>query len=146
MLYKKTRRLDEVQDGGEPPAPSKADGLDMGMLRPWRIALRIKQMHVQLIFDLVGSLLIGRTDPDDRVFPDIDLGPFRAGEAGVSREHLTMHLNGNTVVVVDRHSANGTKLNGRRLDPGQEYQIRHGDELMLGALAIQVELLINPLE
>lgn len=124
----------------------ETDTLDLGAMRPWRIALNIKQVDMQLIFDLSGQVLLGRRDPENNLLPNIDLSPFRAEELGVSRGHLTMSLEGNTVVVIDNHSMNATHLNGRFCEPGQPYTLRHGDELMLGMMTIQVELLVNPLE
>jgi len=131
------------------PKPRKkrdTDMLDLGAMRPWRIALNIKQVDMQLIFDLSGQVLLGRRDPENNLLPNIDLSPFRAEELGVSRGHLTMSLEGNTVVVIDNHSMNATHLNGRFCEPGQPYTLRHGDELMLGMMTLQVELLVNPLE
>ena len=125
------------------PATSR---VDMGMLRPWRIGLVVKPMEVKLIVDLVNTLTIGRTDSGSDVAPDIDLTPFFAQELGVSRQHLFLKLENDSVSVVDNKSSNGTTLNGQRLKPGQSYPLRHGDELVLGALNLQVELLINPLD
>ena len=120
--------------------------VDMGMLRPWQIGLLVKPMQVKLIVDLINMLTIGRTDTGSDAVPDIDLTPFFAQELGVSRHHLFLRLENDSVTVVDNKSSNGTTLNGQRLKPGQSYPLRHGDELVLGALNLQVELLINPLD
>lgn len=118
--------------------------IDLGMPRPWRIALRLNQIGVQMIFDLEGTVVVGRAHPESGFYPDIDLGAFQAEEQGVSREHLTLRLDSDRVVVVDNHSANGTKLNGEWLKPGELYPVRHGDQLVLGLMQIQIELLTNP--
>jgi len=122
------------------------DTLDLGTMRPWRISLWIKQLDVQLILDLTGQVLLGRRDNERNLIPNIDLSPFRAEELGLSRGHLTMSLEGNTVIIVDNNSLNGTHLNGKFLQPGQPYTLRNGDELMLGMMTMQVELLVNPLD
>jgi pSer/pThr/pTyr-binding forkhead associated (FHA) protein len=106
--------------------------------------LRIVQLQIQIIFDLGGAMVIGRAQPETNTYPDIDLGPFNAEELGVSRQHLTINLDGNRVVIVDNQSSNGTKLNGERLRPNEAYPVRHGDELTMGTMALKVELLTNP--
>lgn len=144
-MFGKTGKLDNIVISRQPKTPN-TDTFELGGLRPWRIALGIKQLDVQLIFDLTGQVMLGRRDLENNTVPSIDLAPFRAEELGVSRGHLSMSLEGNTVVVIDNHSLNGTHLNGKFLDPGNPYQLRHGDELMLGMMTIQVELLVNPLD
>jgi hypothetical protein len=139
-----TRLVNDASYTGAVLAP--VEGIDLGMVRPWRIALVVKRMQVKLIVDLIDSLIIGRFDGDNNVLPDIDLRPFHAEELGVSRQHLFLKLEGDNVVVIDNESSNGTMLNGRRLKSGYPYPIQHGDEIVLGALEIQIELLINPLE
>lgn len=118
--------------------------IDLGMPRPWRIALRLVQLQMQVIFDLEGTIIVGRAFPEKGFYPDIDLGAFNGGELGVSREHLLITLDGDRVVIVDNHSANGTRLNGEWLKPAEKYPIRNGDEITLGLMKLQIELLTNP--
>src|SRR3954468_9826840 len=66
-----TRLVNDSTYTGAVLAPS--DGVDLGMVRPWRIALVVKRMQVKLIVDLIDSLIIGRFDGDNNVLPDIDL-------------------------------------------------------------------------
>jgi pSer/pThr/pTyr-binding forkhead associated (FHA) protein len=138
----KTRKL--VQDRSKTDtAVPEIKAIDLGMPRPWRIALRLVQQQVQMIFDLEGKMIVGRAYPDSGYYPDIDLGAFNAGDLGVSREHLFIQLDGDRVVIEDNHSANGTKLNGEWLKPHEKYPVRNGDEIMLGLMKVQVELLTN---
>lgn len=139
-----TRKLVQDDDTKEAGAP-QIKPIDLGMPRPWRIALRIVQLQIQLIFDLGGTMVIGRAQPETQTYPDIDLSPFNGEELGVSRQHLIIKLDGDRVVVSDNKSSNGTKLNGERLKPNEAYPIRHGDELTLGTMALKVELLTNPI-
>ena len=71
------------------------------------------------------------------------LGSDAVKRLGVSREHLLIRLDANRVVIVDNHSANGTRLNGERIEPNQPYIVRHGDAIQLGLLKLQIELLSN---
>jgi pSer/pThr/pTyr-binding forkhead associated (FHA) protein len=100
---------------------------------------------VRLVFDLAKPLVIGRFYPGSAV-PDIDLAPFNADELGVSREHLLIKWEGESVVIVDNNSSNGTALNGKAVMPRLPYSVYHGDRLALGALEMQIEMLIDPLE
>jgi hypothetical protein len=140
-----TARLDKAH-GNDRPGPAAQDAdVTIGCLRPWRIALSIKHVPVRLVFDLEKTLVIGRFYPGSPV-PDIDLAPFDADELGVSREHLLIRCEGESVVIVDNNSSNGTVLNGKRVLPHLPYSVYHGDQLVLGALEMQVEMLIDPLE
>lgn len=145
MTSKKTSILNR---DGEPPAPApKADdAVALGIERPWRIALVIPRYRVELIINLTGELMVGRVDPRHAIQPDIDLRPFGAEEQGVSRQHLFFRLEGDSVVVVDNKSSNGTWLNGTQLEPNRAYPLHHRDSLVLGGLETQVEMLINPLD
>jgi pSer/pThr/pTyr-binding forkhead associated (FHA) protein len=120
--------------------------LDIGAIRPWRIAILIKQVQVELIVTLTTQLVIGRSDPRSDVFPNVDLRPFDAETLGISRKHLVIKLDSDGVAVEDLNTVNGSKLNGVKLEPGRAYPVRHGDELVLGAMEMQVQLLLNPLE
>ena len=142
---KNTTILRNGEDRPDPIAPD-SEGLDLGVLRPWRIALLIRHLQVRLIIDLIDTLSIGRCHEDSNSSPDIDLRPFDAEKLGVSRLHLFIKLEGARVVVVDNKSSNGTKVNGHLLQPDKSYPIRNGDELALGALKIQIALLVNPLD
>lgn len=142
---KSTTKLISTPEVGD-TSETRVEPVDLGMVRPWRIALIIKPMQVQLIVDLIDTQVVGRYVADGEPPPDIDLRPFDGEKLGVSRRHLLMKLEGDTVVVIDNRSSNGTTLNGRRLTAGEAYPVRHGDDLMLGALKMEIALLINPLE
>lgn len=137
-----TRKLNLDDDSAL--ASQEITAIDMGMPRPWKIALRILQKENRVIFDLAGPMVIGRKVPEGNSFPDIDLGPYNAEDMGVSRTHLTLKLDGDRIVAVDNGSANGTLLNGERLKPLVAYPVRDGDEMSLGLMKLKVELLMNP--
>jgi hypothetical protein len=142
---KNTSRLSEEQKLPIFSTPEPTT-VDLGGRRPWRMVLIVKSMQVKLIIDLINTLSIGRFHEGSDVVPDVDLRPFDAEKLGVSRQHVFIKLEGDNLVVVDNKSSNGTVLNGQVLAPGQSHPLRHGDELVLGALALQVALLSNPLD
>jgi pSer/pThr/pTyr-binding forkhead associated (FHA) protein len=137
-----TRKLN--QDNAGEHASQEITAIDMGMPRPWRIALHIIQKENRVIFDMSRPMVIGRRVPDGSVVPDIDLGPFDAEEMGVSRQHLTLELDGDRIVAIDNGSANGTLLNHDIMVAHESYPIRDGDEIKLGLMTLKVELLMNP--
>lgn len=137
-----TRKFNQDEDSAL--ASQEITAIDMGMPRPWRIALRILQKDNRMIFDMSGPMVIGRMVAESKVFPDIDLGPYNAEDLGVSRQHLTLMLEGNRIVAQDNGSANGTLINGERMKPREVYPIRDGDEMTLGLMKVKIELLVDP--
>jgi len=83
---------------------------------------------------------MGRLSEGQPIMPDIDLTPYQAYASGVSRLHAVVKREGDRTIVMDLGSSNGTYLNGRRLNPHTEEELRHGDVVALGKLKIQVLL------
>lgn len=76
--------------------------------------------------------LLGRTDPDSNIFPEIDLSRFDP-ETKVSRRHARIWLEGETFLVEDLGSVNGTVINDSvRLAPRQPRVLDSGDKIRLG--------------
>lgn len=97
-------------------------------------------VEIKLDFETKSELLIGRADPVSRIFPDIDLTPHGGYEAGVSRKHCIIRYASGQFTVEDLESTNGTKLNGRFIQPKAPQPLNDGDELMLGALRLRFSL------
>ena len=72
--------------------------------------------------------------------PDIDLSPYQAYARGVSRLHAVLKRESSHVFLMDLGSANGTFVNGKRLNPNVDHSIANGDVIALGKLKIQVLL------
>lgn len=68
----------------------------------------------------------------------LDLTDFGGYEQGMSRRHCMLRRSDNRLKVADLGSANGTYLNDKQLVPHVDYTVRHGDQLVLGRLAITV--------
>jgi pSer/pThr/pTyr-binding forkhead associated (FHA) protein len=141
LITKKTAKLPEYR----PVAPPPVETIDIGVLRPWRIGLLIKQIGLKIIADITETITIGRSTTDIIPPPFIDLRPFGAEALGVSRKHLHISLEGDTLYIEDNRSANGTFLNGQKLEPNARHAVRHGDEISLGLMEIEVEFLFDPL-
>ncbi|MGQ9909396.1 MAG: FHA domain-containing protein [Candidatus Flexifilum sp.] len=88
---------------------------------------------------LQSRMVVGRGSVEDGI--DIDLTRFQAAELGVSRQHCILSFKDDVLSVQDAYSTNGTRINGKRLDPQVTYRLRQGDELELGRLRLTVRLL-----
>jgi len=58
----------------------------------------------------------------------------------ISRQHATIQEDGETVVIVDNQSTNGTKVNG---DPITRREVVSGDSIQIGPFALTVEIIQN---
>ena len=85
-----------------------------------------------------NEVTVGRASEGQPIVPDIDLSPYHAYEAGVSRLHISIQINDQEITVTDLGSANGTKINGKQIAPNLPHPLNHGDLLALGRLKIQV--------
>lgn len=91
------------------------------------------------------QLFVGRRDRHTSdMQADIDLTPYGAQELGVSRTHAAVTVRSAGVSIIDLNSTNGTYLNGFALRPHQPYKLRHGDEITLGKLTLQVGFVMPP--
>lgn len=85
-----------------------------------------------------NEFTMGRVSEGQPIMPDIDLSPYQAYAAGVSRLHAVIKRDGARIIFIDLGSANGTYVNGKRLVPNVEQVLNHGDVVALGKLKLQV--------
>lgn len=123
-------------------APRATGPLDRSL--PWVIEFRIVGTASTVQTQVQSQMLIGRADAERKISPEIDLGPFRAFANGVSRQHAVILIKDERLYIKDLGSTNGTRLNGALCEPEQEYRLRHGDELTLGQLRLQVLFAVVP--
>ena len=91
-----------------------------------RITIHLPGGTEQVLEFTKNSIMLGRAAANDVC---IDQG-------GVSRYHATITLEGDTLVVQDLGSTNGTLLSGKKI---QTSNINSGDRLVLGDVAITVD-------
>lgn len=87
-----------------------------------------------------NEFTLGRISEGQPIMPDIDLSPYQAYAKGVSRLHAVIKRGPQAVVLMDLGSANGTFVNGKRLNPSVERDLANGDVVALGRLKIQILL------
>ncbi|MBC8099051.1 MAG: FHA domain-containing protein [Armatimonadetes bacterium] len=114
------------------------------MLSAWLVELYFPKYEKSVKFRLETRIVIGRTDPENTVKPDIDLDSFGAEENGVSRQHLAFSTENSQLYVTDLQAGNGTLLNGVKLETNKAYPISHGNMLTLGRLEAQLRVVISP--
>lgn len=93
---------------------------------------------VQTVEFVGRELLLGRTDAKTRVFPDVNLD-----DAAASRRHAAVWLEDQEgqFYVQDLESSNGTSLNGKDLEPGNQLKLTNNDILKIGTrYSIQVHI------
>jgi pSer/pThr/pTyr-binding forkhead associated (FHA) protein len=130
---------DEIGWVGEEDDEAGANMHDKGT-GPLSIRLRIGNSGRQVEASLSKAVHMGRLDPASDVFPEIDLTNDNGLEKGISRRHARILKREGTVVAEDLGSINGTFINGKRLAPYLPEVLRHGDQLQLGKLLIEVEM------
>lgn len=139
LPFKNTRRfhtpnVDEAQKRQTTP-------LDVQL--PPKLRFVVNDLSAVIDLPLRAYTVIGRRDPNDDYPIDVDLGIFDAQRNGVSRYHAVIQAQNGRISIKDYNSANGTLLNGYRLRPMFGYRLRHGDELTLGRMLIQVHFLFD---
>ncbi len=127
---------DELKWAGEdqPKAnrPAKSD--------PTSICLIMCDSGREFEGNLNNAVHLGRVDPPNNIFPEIDLTIEDGLSKGVSRRHARIFKKEGVVMVEDIGSINGTSVNGNRLAPYLPETLHHGDQLQLGKLLIEIEL------
>lgn len=111
---------------------------------PWVIELRVVGTAATIQVQVNETMLIGRGDPQNDVRPAVDLGLHGGQSKGVSRKHAAIVVKDNRINIKDLGSVNGTRLNGFLLAPDHEYRLRHGDEIDIGQIKLQVRFTVVP--
>ena len=71
--------------------------------------------------------------------PGLDLS-FYDKDQYISRKHASITVVGDTYLLTDIDSTNGTKLNGVRLSPYVPATLHNGDFIQLGSVILQFKL------
>ncbi len=93
-------------------------------------------LRLNLLKDDQTSIVLGRSDPLSGVAPDVDLDPFGAEAAGLSRRHARITRRDDQYWLDDLNSVNLTYLNNLRLTPDRPMLLKDGDLLRLGRLLL----------
>src|SRR5258708_4936871 len=106
----------------------------------WTIEFQFENQEQKLRITVDSEMVLGRRDSTQQETDLIDLLPFGAAEFGISRRHAALRWQSGVLCIVDLNSANGTVLNGLRLEPDIANRLSEGDTLHLGHLPLKVHL------
>jgi len=138
-----TRLLDDQQPAPE-AMPRETGPLDFGLGAPWVVELHIHDTPLTVRVNVNRQIVIGRSDVRAGIYPDLDLTPYEGLDKGVSRRHAAFIAEPDRLMLMDLGSTNGTFVNGQRLQPRRPYRLRHGDEVHIGRIRIDVMLVVVP--
>ncbi|MCZ7573412.1 MAG: FHA domain-containing protein [Ardenticatenaceae bacterium] len=93
----------------------------------------------QLVLPPDPVLIFGRADHTVDLRPDVDLNPYGALSAGVSRRHAQLLQRDNTLYLEDLQSLNGTYVNGVRLHPHQPMRLQPDAIVRFGQFQLRFE-------
>jgi hypothetical protein len=82
------------------------------------------------------EIIVGREDKLSGVVPDVDLGSYGAESLGVSRRHVRLVRGAIGYRAEDLGSVNLTYVNDQRLEPGRAIELKDGDRITIGRLAV----------
>jgi CRP-like cAMP-binding protein len=149
MMRKLSRRLRATDDllkaalgtsgsadaAPEMPAP---DLTEMQVTGPERLIHAPSGMEFAL--SRGSETTIGRKDPVTGIYPDIDLTPVD-NQRSVSRRHAKIYRRGTKFFLSEEiGTMNSTQLNGARLDTGVPGELKPGDEVRCGVVALRFEV------
>lgn len=115
-----------------PPTPSGA--------RPMRLIVENCGVEIMVPKEQ-SSVVLGRDDPDNNIFPDIDTSTFGGNMEGVSRRHARIILKGNQYFIEDLDSMNSTYVNKIKVAANQLFPLNDDDILALGRLTFRITLM-----
>jgi hypothetical protein len=111
-------------------------------LAPWKIILHIgADSLIAVRLEVAQQLIMGRADIIDGHRPGLDLSPYGAQDAGVSRRHAVLVNAEDGLYICDLISTNGTHVNGYGLQPNKLYKLNRGDRIECGKMHITLQVM-----
>ncbi|HEV7701379.1 MAG TPA: FHA domain-containing serine/threonine-protein kinase [Pyrinomonadaceae bacterium] len=124
--------------------PIAQHGVHAEIYRPGLVVGRTAKLVIEGTSELDAPIfslekpenLVGRRDPMANIFPEVDLSRYDP-QTKISRRHARIWRDGDTFMVEDLGSSNGTMLlaspsESVRLQPHQPYSLGNGDRLRMG--------------
>ena len=109
----------------------------------WVIELDAEGMENPLRVEVDRQFVIGRSIAGKNTV-DIDLGPYKGQDRGVSRKHAMIFPANDQLMLTDLGTANGTVVNNERLRPNQRTVMKTGDVIVLGAFRMTMKIISKP--
>gem|GEM_PF-6909604 len=133
-------RAGQAQDAGSPPVAAAEEKQDVKGLTG-RLKLVVEQGMVLGKQFLLSepSMLVGRIDLIDQVYPDIDLTGMDEGY--IHRRHAEILVNDEAmkVFVRDLGGSNRTYVNNRPISPNTPVEVKAGDRIRFGRVGMRLK-------
>ena len=110
---------------------------------PWVIELHSSHWVQPIRVSICNSVIVGRGMNDAIPQPDVDLEHWDTNNS-ISCQHVLLYREEDALMVMDLNSDHGTALNGQKLETSIGYRITHGDQLTVGALQMDVRVILAP--
>lgn len=108
-------------------------------LPSWQVRFEILGTHTadDICLEINEDIIFGTENGANNI---INLLQYSNNILGVSHRHLQLSPSKNGLFITDLNSTNGTRQNGRAIQPNTPYLLSHGDILELGDLILAVNL------
>lgn len=83
-----------------------------------------------------SEIKIGRADPINRIFPDLDLTGIDS-HLTTSRRHAILLRRNSAFYIQEEKATNGTFVNGQRISATQPMELCSGDDIVFGAVRMR---------
>ncbi len=112
-------------------------------LPAWQVRFELLKTDnpVDFCLEIKADTILGVEDTEDGV---INLLQYNNKILGVSRRHLKLSPTETDLLITDLASTNGTRKNGRFMQPNTPYSICNGDILELGDLILSANIVKAP--
>jgi FHA domain len=134
VLYEKENR----PAPGVAPEPAIWEDAFIRATAQAQVFLRILDTGQTIPLEDGEEFTLGRISGSQPILPDIDLTSYKAYEGGVSRLHATIKIDRDKVTITDLGSANGTRINGKKIASHQPCVLSNEDILSLGKFKAQI--------
>jgi CheY-like chemotaxis protein len=111
---------------------------------PWVIELHNPQVTQPLKVCVQDRVTLGWGMTDNNLKPDISVQLVNGQDPSISYQHLMFYCEDSTLMVMDLNSENGSAINSQPLEPSVGYRLTHGDQLRLGDLEFNVDVVLFP--
>lgn len=110
----------------------------------WRVRFEVLKTnsHVEFCLEINGDIILGVEEANADV---INLSNYSNNILGVSRRHLKISPTETDLFMIDLNSTNGTRKNGRFVQPNNPYSLYNGDILELGDLILAINIVKTPI-
>ena len=130
-----------IQGSPTPQSPPASKVEDIKETANAQVVLKVLETGQTIPLEGSDEFTLGRISGNQPILPDLDLTAYKAYDGGVSRLHATIKITEREVTITDLGSANGTRINGKKISAHQAYTLSNEDTLSLGRFKAQI--LIN---